>query len=194
MEIKTYYLLTFKDQNGHDIFCSDRNKKLFLRLYEYFMVKELNTYAWSILPGKAFFLCGARYELHNSPKLKEVVLYQKKGFDNLINLFNDYLRQENSTHIFVDAKAKPLDEYPTSFLAGFTSYIHCLPVFQGLANGFVEYGWSSYLPILHQKFTFLHCKTVLGWFKGEQEYQKFHHQMLEVKKARDVCKNMGKFC
>lgn len=193
MEAKTYYLLTFKDQNSHQIFYNNKNKKLFLRLYEHFLVNDLNTYAWSILPGKAYFLCSAHYDLKEAPTLKEVIVYQKDGFENLINLFNDYLKQETSPGIFIDAKAKPLDQYPDSFLSGFSSYIHCMPIFHGLTNSFIEYGWTSYLPLLHQKFTFLHCKTVLGWFGGKEEYQKFHHQMLEMKKARDLCRNTGKF-
>ncbi|MFP4019699.1 MAG: hypothetical protein ACLFUH_10670 [Bacteroidales bacterium] len=194
MMVKTYYLLTFKEIDGQVIYSHDKTKKLFLRLYEYFLVKELNTYAWTILPDKALFLCSTRYEIHNAPNLKEVVIYKKKGFKSLVNLFNEYLRDEHSMGISLDASAKPLDEYPSLFMAGFTAYIHCLPVFKGLSDSIVEYGWNSYLPLLHQKYTFLHHKTVMSWFGGRQIFRDFHHQMLEVKKARDVCRESGNFC
>lgn len=187
MEIKTYYIITFKDLNGQQIFGDHKAKKLFLRMYEYWLKDTICTYAWSLLPKKGLFMCGLQYELKNDLPNREILLYQKSHFRKLVSLFHEYLKEEKNGDITFDAEARPLEDYPKSFLAGFTAYIHCLPVFLGLADNFVDYGWSSYLPLLHQKHTFLHHKSVMSWFGGAKEYQKFHHQMLEVKKARDVC-------
>jgi len=47
--------------------------------------------------------------------------------------------------------------------------------------------------MLLKKYTFLHHKTVMSWFGGPAEYRKFHHQKVEVKKARGVCSESGNY-
>lgn len=192
MKTEVYYLVTFLDHNNEKIFRNHRDKELFLRLYEYFMKDEVYSYAWNILPCRAMFLCSIRIDCQEIFPFKEILLYKRKNFKRILDLFNDYLRAEYSPHIFLDAQARPLEEYPASFLAGFTAYLHCLPVFLGLSDSYVEYDWSSYLPLLHHNYTFLQNKTVISWFGGRQEFRDYHQQMIEVKKIKNMVSESGK--
>ncbi|WP_319503077.1 hypothetical protein [uncultured Draconibacterium sp.] len=194
LEYGQFYHIYNRGVNGCNLFRENENYEYFLHLYNKYISRVAETYAWVLMRNHFHFLV----------QVKSVDELNLQGFENLeglkgtnrnlvnqqfANLFNAYTKAINKgyhrtgslfEHPFRRIKVE--SEYHLKYLV---YYIHHNPIHHGFCEHYLDYPWSSYLTIVSPKTTKLSRNEVLAWFRDKSNFEEFHSQE-EIRKFDDL--------
>lgn len=191
-----FYHVYNKGNNKDDIFFNEENYKYFLRKYDEYLSKYLETYAFCLIPNHFHLLIKVKTE--NGGKIskdnKDFLINKlneqesinngidKKVTQQFSNFFNCYtksvnVQQERKGSLF-QKHFKRRIILEEKYLSNIIFYIHLNPVYHKLTDDYKNYRWSSYWIILREAETKLKKKDVLEYFGGKKYFIQFHKETL----------------
>lgn len=174
-----YYHIYNCGINGANLFEATANYEYFMNLYEKYIYKVADTFAWVLMPNHFHFLIRIKdideivaiinpervqnpFGVNDAEKTTKFITQQ---FSNLFNSYAQAFNKRNNRHgsLFEKPfKRKRVDQ--ERYFQNLVLYIHNNPVHHGFCQHPLEYPWSSYLSCISIKPTKLHRKAVIGWF------------------------------
>lgn len=200
LEYSKYYHIYNRGINGCNLFKENENYEHFLHLYEKYVPKVADTFAWVLMKNHFHFLVKIKNEeeipfitpegLKNTSgfkenlsgsKIPESVSKKKYNPTNQFgHLFNAYTKAINKRfHRTGSLFEHPFKRVPATTndqLKYLVYYIHHNPIHHGFCDHFLDYPWSSYLTVVSPKETKLSRKEVLNWYKNKNNFIKFHSE------------------
>jgi putative transposase len=185
-----YYHIYNRGIDSCNLFAQPENYEYFLGLYDKYISRIADTYAWVLMPNHFHFLVRI--------KKKEEILNQS-GFSNqsglkpphqyFSNLFNAYSKAVNKRYFRHGAlferpfRRKHIDNIP--YLKNAIVYIHKNPVHHKFCDDPKDYPWSSYQTCISVKPTKLMRDKVIGWFDDKANFITRHHQNDDFRHIED---------
>jgi len=190
----------FNRANGNEkLFVSDENYQFFLRQYELYISKYVNTYVYCLMPNHFHLLISIKSEkeifralnadknlqgfaatargtnlegFHGSDKIERLLSFQFSRFLNsYAKSFNKmYLRRGSLFMKNFKRKLVTNDLY----LKKLVHYIHNNPVESGLCGHPSKWKYSSYPQIVELNCTLIEARGVLEWFDDLENFKNFH--------------------
>lgn len=183
LEYGNFYHIYNRGINGCNLFREYENYEHFLYLYDKYIDKVADTFAWVLMKN----------HFHILVRIKSNKELNLQGFENLeglkgtnrnfanqqfANLFNAYTKAINKRY----HRTGSLFEHPFRRIPVTTNeqlrylvyYIHHNPIHHGFCDHFLEYPWSSYLTMISPKQTKLNRDEVLEWFENKTYFQEYH--------------------
>ena len=183
LEYGKFYHIYNRGINGCNLFQENENYEYFLYLYNKYISKVADTFAWVLMRNHFHFLV----------RIKSVEELNLQGFKNLeglkgtnrtfvnqqfSNLFNAYTKAINKrfhrTGSLFEHPFKRIPVHTNDQLKYLVYYIHHNPIHHEFCEHFLDYPWSSYLTVLSPKTTKLSRAQVLKWYCDKSNFIKFH--------------------
>jgi REP element-mobilizing transposase RayT len=150
------------------------------------------TFAYCLMPNHFHFAVKVKGEEELLQVYKTKLAADPQGFENLAglisrtfgNFLNAYAKAYNKMFdrrgsLFLDnIQRKKIEE--ESYFTQLIHYIHYNPVQHGFVKDVGDWKHSSYHAFLNSKATRLKRKSVLEWFGGKEEFEKFHQQQPKI--------------
>lgn len=164
-----YFVLKFFNEEETILFPDEASRLHFIRLAENLIFSKTNVLVWSLSTHHAALLLEKPTELNGIKMLAQ--RFTKK--------YSRYLRKKSQNRdIICSTRLTHLHDYGKTDLRNLVLQIHLNPMHEGLGANFVEYPWTSYLPLLTPKYCKLDHTEVMDWFGGKHHYRKLHHREL----------------
>jgi putative transposase len=188
LEYNTCYHIYNRGINGEDLFREPPNYEHFIRLYSEYIDPVCETYAWVLMKNHFHFLVRifAPDEIDfmkpKEEKKNNVYPIKKKynptqQFGNLCNAYaKAFNNRYDRTGSLFESSFRRIPVHDEGYFKQFIYYIHNNPVHHGFCESMVEYPWSSYLNIISDEPTILHCDKIVAWFNSTSELIEFHQQ------------------
>ena len=169
-----------RGNNRENIFYEERNYGYFLRLYAHHILPMAETYAYCLLKNHFHLLVKVKADLSGFQELTDL----SQPFSNF---FNAYARAVNKAYGRTGSLfQRPFNRIPVTggaHLKKLVIYIHQNPQKHGFVTDFRDWPYSSYHVLLEKKSSFIFRENVLELFKGCEQLEKDHRQMIA---GRDV--------
>ena len=186
LEYGRYYHIYNRGVDKDVLFNDDKDYFYFLKLYEKYISKVVDTYSW-VLMGNHF---------HFSIKIKEEneieYISEEKRFNpsrQFSHLFNTYTKYFNKRHNRIgglyQGRFKRIIIEDESYFRYLIYYIHHNPVHHKFVDNLIGYRWSSYLDILSSKETFINYDEVIELFDDIENFKFFHENKQELDEIKD---------
>ena len=186
LEYGGYYHIYNRGVDKDVLFNDDKDYFYFLKLYEKYISKVVDTYSW-VLMGNHF---------HFSIKIKEEneieYISEEKRFNpsrQFSHLFNTYTKYFNKRHNRIgglyQGRFKRIIIEDESYFRYLIYYIHHNPVHHKFVDNLIGYRWSSYLDILSSKETFINYDEVIELFDDIENFKFFHENKQELDEIKD---------
>lgn len=171
-----YYHIYNRGNNREDVFIEERNYAYFLNLYNKHIPPVAETNAYCLLKNHFHFLVRIKEDPLGFQNLAG--LNYKKPHQAFSNLFNAYAKAINKAY----DRTGSLFEHPfkriaitsNAHLLHLVAYIHQNPQKHGFVDDFRDWPYSSYSELLAADSDLLNYGEVLGWFDGEEGFEKSH--------------------
>ncbi|SMO80768.1 REP element-mobilizing transposase RayT [Saccharicrinis carchari] len=190
-----YYHIYNCGINGTNLFNGSDNYEYFMGLYEKYIYKVADTFAWVLMPNHFHALIRIKdvediVENINPERVQnpfgvcdaeKITKYVTQQFSNLFNSYAQAFNKRNKRHgsLFEKPfKRKRVDQ--ANYFKNLVLYIHNNPVHHGFCQHPIEYPWSSYLSCISIKPTKLRREAVIGWFDGMANFKTMHNEKVEV--------------
>ena len=187
-----------RTNNGELLFREDENRYFFLKKFDVYLSRFLDTYAWCLLPNhfhlivqvksmeeikatlqrtnpKEMTLTENRFLYGKNVKVAELLEQTFKRFFQCYALsFNKkYKRKGNLFY----KPFKRIEINKESYFTQAIIYIHANPLKHKIVDDFTAYKWSSWQSILSELPTSVMRKEVLDWFGGRNQFINVHKNM-----------------
>ena len=175
LESDYYYHIYNRGNNKEDIFIEEKNYNYFLKLYDKYIEKVADTFAYCLLKNHFHFLIKIK---DDDELAQDYVLGKKKISQPFSNLFNAYAKSINKAYgrtgsLFQDrfSRKKVTNE---KYLKHLIHYIHANPQKHGFEKDFRKYPHSSYSSYLSDEKTKLKREEGLEFFGSLDDFIDFH--------------------
>jgi REP element-mobilizing transposase RayT len=202
LEYGQFYHIYNRGINGCNLFSDNENYEYFLHLYDKYISKVADTFAWVLMRNHFHLLVriktnreipfmgetpeglkntsGSGTNLSMSARPESVLNRRYKPVNQFSHLFNAYTKAINKRY----HRTGSLFEHPfrrihvktNNHLKYLVYYIHHNPIHHGFCEHFLEYPWSSYLTVVSPQTTKLKRAEVLKWFNATSNFEKWHTQ------------------
>jgi len=189
-----FYHVYNRGINSCNIFNETDNYYHFFNLYEKYIPKVADTYAWVLMPNHFHFLV---YIKKNPDRVKKNNLKNELNpSQQFSNLFNSYAQAFNKRY----ERHGSLFERPFKrkiindqiYLKKVLIYIHQNPIHHGLCKHPMEYGWSSYIRYTSTNLPESCSFSAIELFKNRRLFFKAHQKELIYDVIDNSCKLLGK--
>lgn len=211
LEYGNFYHIYNRGINGCNLFRENENYEYFLHLYEKYISKVADTFAWVLMRNHFHLLVrikreneigfmgetpeglkntsGSGENLSESYRPESVSNKKYKPSSQFSHLFNAYTKAINKRYNLTGS----LFEHPfrrvrvtsNDQLKYLVYYIHHNPIHHGFCEHFLEYPWSSYITMVSPKATRLKRTEVLDWFGDKSNFEKYHSKE-QMQKFREL--------
>jgi putative transposase len=165
-----------RGNNRENIFIEERNYFYFMQLYEKYIPRVADTFAYCLLGNHFHFLVRIREE-HDCQSSEDWQSYPTPG-QAFSNLFSTYTKAINKAYQRTGSLfEKPFKRKIVDNEYHFTNlvlYIHRNPEFHGLVDDFRDWPFSSYKAILSTGQTGISRAELLSWFGNAKGFTAFH--------------------
>jgi REP element-mobilizing transposase RayT len=187
-----------RTNNSELLFMDDENRLFFLKKFEIYLSKFLDTYAWCLLPNHFHLLVQVKSagEIINTLQRadpKEMTLVENRFLHNeKVNIaelleqafkrfFQCYAlsfnkRYKRRGNLFYKP-FKRIEINKESYFTQAIIYIHTNPLKHKVTDDFTSYKWSSWQSMLSDAPTRIMRKEVLDWFGGKDQFIQAHNNM-----------------
>jgi len=183
LEYGKYYHIYNRGINGESLFLSKDNFEYFLRLYDKYIPKIAETFAWCLMNNHFHFLVKIKERKEVKTNNPERFIYQQ--FSNLFNAYTKAFNKKEDRHgALFERPFRRKHINSEDYLKKLVLYIHTNPVHHKIVENSIEYPWTSYLSIISLKKTKVKRNEVLGWFDTKANFIFAHQQkttFLELK-------------
>ncbi len=201
IETGCYYHIYNCGINGVNLFETPDNYQYFMGLYDKYIERVAETYAWCLMPNHFHVLLCIKDENaivanHTTPErvqkpfrgneANKIQKYITQQFSNLFNSYAQAFNKRNNRHgsLFEKPfKRKLIDN--DSYFQNLVLYIHNNPVHHSFCEHPMEWGWSSYLTCLSEKPTKVKRKDVIDWFGDVENFKHVHNNKVDVTKMNE---------
>ena len=168
-----FYHIYNRGNNGEEIFHSTRNYYHFLNLYNKYLPKFVDTYAYCLIPNHFHFLIKVSDTTIISEQFRLFFLSYSKAIN----------KQESRTGSLFQKRFKRTLIEDKDSLQKVVLYIHSNPVRHKMRKSFTNYQYSSYQSLISDKPTKLNRNDLLKWFNGIDNFISFHNEKLALFKS-----------
>jgi hypothetical protein len=201
LEYGKFYHMYNRGINGCNLFRENENYEHFLHLYDKYIPKVADTFAWVLMRNHFHLLVRIKSEreiplkgetlegLKNTSRSwknlsesgrPESVSKKYKPSNQFSHLFNAYTKAFNKryhrTGSLFEHPFKRIPVATDAHLKYLVYYIHHNPIHHGFCEHYLDYPWSSYLTVVSPKQTKLKRAEVLQWFNDKVNFERFHSQ------------------
>lgn len=165
-----YYYVYNQGNNNENLFYSKRHYKMFLNLFDKYLSRFVDVYAWVLIPNDFRLLI--RIKDNDAITSKMVSEAFRRFFISYATRLN---RLEGRTgSLFIkNFKRAPIKN--NSMLKNLMFYIHLLPEQLGLINDFQNYRYSSFNSIIQGDKKIINIDEVMKLFENDvNEFLNFH--------------------
>ena len=211
LEYGKFYHIYNRGINGCNLFRDNENYEHFLYLYDKYIGKVADTFAWVLMRNHFHFLVriksveeipfmvqapegqkdtsGSVKNLSESFRPESVSKKKYKPSNQFSHLFNAYTKAINKRY----HRTGSLFEHPFRRIPVTTNeqlrylvyYIHHNPIHHGFCEHYLDYPWSSYLTMISPKQTKLSRDKVLEWFENKTYFQEYHSKE-QIQKFKEL--------
>ena len=183
LEHGKYYHLFNRGIDGCDLFREVTNFEYFLKLYERYIDRIAETYAFVLMKNHFHFLVRIK-DRKDLPGLQDLEGLEKPPYRYFSNLFNAYTKafnkKYNRTGSLFEKNLRRKRIGSQDYLKQVLLYIHNNPVHHRFCDRPEDYPWSSYKTCIAIQPTKLKRDTVVGWFDNLGNFKYYHEQKVEV--------------
>ena len=186
-----YYHIYNRAIGSEQLFKTPDNYQYFLKKYQLYIPKVVDTLAYCLMPNHFHFLVKIKDENTVQKALdlpeQEPSAIVSKQFSKLFSCytqsFNKVNRRMGSLFI-ANFKRKLISD--ENYLSQVIFYIHNNPVHHGFKKCIDDWPYSSYLELLSSTPTFLDREELLAWFGGQAAFIEFHSRDESFRRLEDV--------
>ena len=200
LEFNTVYHIYNCGINGCSLFKSDEDYDRFLSKYSEFIEPIADTYSWCLLDNHFHVVLKTKKE-EDIQTLKQLKLFEKKSsilsdekkpdiakqFSHLFNAYAQYFNHKYNRHgaLFESPfKRKKIDN--RQYFKRCLIYVHQNPLKHGFVTRLQDYRYTSFNLIFSHTNGFIKKSTVLNFFDNIDEYNKIHHELVNLTEGFDV--------
>lgn len=176
LEKGKFYHVYNRGINSCNIFNESENYAHFYRLYEKYIPKIADTYAWVLMRNHFHFLV---YIKRNPGKvLRNGELKELSASQQFSNLFNSYVQAYNKRYnrhgsLFERPfKRKAIED--TVYLKNVIIYIHQNPIHHRICKDLLQYGWSSFIRYNSSRLPESCSNSAIELFKNKEIFFDAH--------------------
>lgn len=165
-----------RGNNRENIFIEEKNYFYFMQLYEKYIPRVADTFAYCLLGNHFHFIVRIREE-YDFRSLEDWQPHPTPS-QAFSNLFSTYTKAVNKAYQRTGSlfekpfKRKVVDN--ENYFTNLVLYIHRNPEFHGFVDDFRDWPFSSYKAILSTEQTGISRAELLSWFGNEKEFTSFH--------------------
>ena len=186
IEPEKFYHIWNRGNNRENLFYTKANYEYFLRLYDQFLDKVVETYAFCLLPNHFHLLIRTKPVLV-SPEDETNKNPVSRAFQRLFTAYSQAINiQEKRTGSLFQKPFKRLEVTSARQLANLVFYIHANPQKHGIIDDFRHYPWSSYERIIKSRPSKLRKEEVLEWFTNKDNYLDYHSNTIDLNEIRHL--------
>jgi putative transposase len=169
-----YYHIFNRGNDRESIFREGRNYVYFLELYNRYIDKIADTFAFCLLPNHFHFLTRIKTNDEINPS---------RSFSNLFNAYTKTINKgyNHTGSLFQKCFGRRLVESDEDLL-NLVAYIHLNPQKHGLVHDFQKWRWSSYYDILTSYPTRPQYSFVIELFGGVDQFREYHKGIMDENK------------
>lgn len=182
----SYYHIYNRGINGTDIFLEDKHYQVFLDKFQYHLDQIVDVFAYCLLGNHFHYLVQVKpeevirtfaKERYKKQELRDISRFVSSQFAHLFNGYTQAFNKDiNRTGGLFESPYRRIEVKNESYFSALISYIHRNPELHGFVDDFQDYPHSSYCSHLNSTKTNLRRETVVEWFGGKTQYQKFHQE------------------
>lgn len=188
-----YYHIYNRGNNRENLFHGTRDYRHFLQLYSHHISPIADTFAYCLMRNHFHVLLKIKSEAEWRSRLvveerdANLIAVLPQAFSNFFNAYAKWfnLVYERTGSLF-ERRFKRIEIASDSYFTTLVFYIHFNPQKHGFVDDFREWKWSSYVPMLSNQNTKLQRATVLEWFDGRENFERFHQSVLDEKKIAEL--------
>jgi len=188
-----------RTNNREKLFITEENFVFFLKKYQQYLSKYLDTFSWNLLTNHFHFVVRVKTEnairaslvaagedkrsltetnyIENRCTLSELIEQAfKRFFQCYAQSFNKWHKRNGN--LFYTPFKRILLEHPEDIIRALV-YVHRNPFKHGLTKDFTTYPWSSWKNYLNETKNDFICTDVLNLFKNRDDFIRAHEQLLE---------------
>ena len=175
-----------RGNNRENLFHKPENYSYFLRKYGHYLSNWVDTYAYCLLPNHFHLLIRVKH-IENLPGFQDLEgLDITKAISQQFRLFfmaysKAINKQENRTGSLFQKNFRRILVDNPGYFTRLIFYIHANPQLHSITQDFALYPYSSYASIISNVPTKLCRNEVLQWFEGQQGFEEFHRQSIELR-------------
>ncbi|MDA3928948.1 MAG: transposase [Prolixibacteraceae bacterium] len=194
IEPDKFYHIWNRGNNRDNLFYKQKNYEYFICLYDEYMDKVIETYAFCLLPNHFHLLIRTKAVASNQQfhqigetAVKSVVNPVSCAFRKLFMAYSQAINiQERRTGSLFRKSFKRLEVNNPKYFAALVQYIHTNPQKHGIIEDFRQYPWSSYQRMIKSKPSKLKKDEVIEWFKNKQNYLQYHGLSIDLDEIKHL--------
>ena len=168
-----YYHVYNRGNNKETLFYYDGDYSFFLDKYYHYLADYLDTFAYCLLPNHFHFLIKIK---DNAPDDYRVISNQ---FRRLFICYTIRINnREGRSGSLLTKNFRRIEIQDENYFRNLIVYIHYNPVKHGLTTRFLEYKYSSFIPIIKNQLLGINSTEIYNWF-GNQETFLENHQLID---------------
>ena len=186
MEEEKFYHIFNRGNNRENIFKEEENYYYFLRQYEKYMLKFIDTYTYCLMPNHFHFLiqikeAGKTSKVSKTFEVSQRLTPVEKAFrDFFISYAKSINKKYQRTGSLFQYKFKRKEINDEKYLKNLVIYIHQNPVKAELCRFPHEWKFSSYNALISDSATQLKRKEVIDWFGDKENFIYCHKSAVEL--------------
>jgi REP element-mobilizing transposase RayT len=180
LEKGKFYHVYNRGINSCNIFNETENYAHFYRLYEKYIPKVADTYAWVLMRNHFHFLVYIKRK--PAKTLKNGEMKELSASQQFSNLFNSYVQAFNNRYnrhggLFERPFKRKLVQ-DTLYLKNVIIYIHQNPIHHKICKDLLQYGWSSYIHYTSSKLPESCSNSAIELFKNKEIFFDAHKELI----------------
>lgn len=195
LEADKFYHIYNRGINGGNIFFEEKNYSYFLQKFFQFLNPVVNTLAYCLLRNHFHFLIQIKRVSELEAVFRRSTLLNKSfkseglhSADFVVSkqfakFFSSYTQGINKvysrTGSLFESPFKRIEINDDDYLTKLIWYIHFNPQKHGFVDDFRGYSHSSYQNHLSIEQSNMKRDSVISWFGGRKEYERFHRDIYE---------------
>ncbi|MGC9343731.1 MAG: transposase, partial [Bacteroidales bacterium] len=180
LEKGKFYHVYNRGINSCNIFKESDNYEHFHRLYEKYIPKVADTYAWVLM--RNHFHCLVYIKRKPAKVIKNGEMKELSASQQFSNLFNSYVQAFNRRYgrhggLFERPFKRKLIQ-DTLYLKNLIIYIHQNPVNHKVCKDLLQYGWSSFIHYASSELPGSCCQAAIDLFKNKEIFFEAHKELI----------------
>ncbi len=175
-----FYHIYNRGNNGDNLFYQRRNYHFFLRRYNQYLSRYLDTFAYCLLPNHFHLL--VRVKPNDHENISKIISEQFRHF--FTSFAKAIIKQEGRTGSLFEKKFRRIAVANEGHFHNLILYIHANPQLHRIYNNYREYEHSSFNTLNSTVPTKLCRQEVWEWFGSREAYEETHERYVNFKMDR----------
>jgi REP element-mobilizing transposase RayT len=163
--------------NGESLFKEERNYYYFLKKYQQYCTKILETYAFVLMNNHFHLLIKVNEHVRVTGKdgKTETELNASRQLSHFLNSYAQSINKayQRSGKLFEEPFKRKMVK-KSSYFTRLIHYIHLNPEYHGFVTDFRHWEFSSWHLLMHERSSFVAKQKVFDWFGSKIQFEHYH--------------------